>query len=290
MTTLAPQKAGSGITAGRAVGAGYFVSRAAICLLLILTFYPLYQLVNMSMKSNLMIKMDFLSLPASVRLENFISAWAFVRRPILNSFFVCAVSLAVILLIVSMTGFAFGRMEFAGKKFFFAAILAVLMIPYTLLLVPNYQIVRRMGLLNNYLALILPYISGQQIFGIVLTRTFFASLPQELFDSAKIDGAGEMQSYFRIGLPLSVPTLITVGVTCVVAMYNDYIWPTVVMTTGDNMKTFCQIVFNTATGKGSSDLGLMAAAFVIGTIPLVAVTGSCLKYYMKGLLEGAIKI
>ena len=132
-----------------------------------------------------------------------------------------------------------------------------------------------MGFLNNYMALILPYIAGQQIFGVILSRTFFASLPQEMFDAAKIDGANEFQVYTRIALPLSVPTLITVGVTVVVAMYNDYIWPTLVLTTGDRMKTFCQIVFNNAAGNGANNLGLLAAAFVIGTLPLLII---CLLY------------
>lgn len=95
--------------------------------------------------------------------------------------------------------------------------------------------------------------------------------------------------YTQIALPLSVPTLITVGVTVVVAMYNDYIWPTLVLTTGDRMKTFCQIVFNNAAGNGAPDLGMLAAAFVIGTLPLLIITCSCLKYYLQGMLEGAVK-
>jgi ABC-type glycerol-3-phosphate transport system permease component len=270
-------------------GPGYLVSRFIILVLLVMTFYPFYQLLNMSVKSNLMIKMDFLSLPTSIRFENYIGGLKFVGRPILNSLFICIVSLFFILLMVSMTGYAFGRLQFAGKKLLFSLILAVLMIPYTLLLIPNYRIVRGMGFLNNYMAMILPYIAGQQIFGVILARAFFATLPQELFDVAKIDGANELQTYAYIALPLAVPTLITVSVTCVVAMYNDYIWPTIVLTTGDKMKTFCQIVFNTAGGKGSSDLGLMTAAFVIGTIPLLVVTCSCLKYYLRGMLEGAVK-
>ena len=270
-------------------GVGFWISRIFIGLLLVLTFYPFVQLLNMSLKSNLKIKLDFLGFPNPIKWENYAKAWDFVVDPIFNSLFVCAVSLVLILLMVSLTGYAFGRMEFKGKKILFTMLLAVLMIPYTLLIVPNYRIVANMGLLNTHWALILPYIAGQQIFGVVLARTFFESLPQEMFDAAKIDGANEFQVYMRIALPLSVPTLITVGVTVVVAMYNDYIWPTLVLTTGDRMKTFCQIVFNNAAGNGASDLGMLAAAFVIGTMPLLIITCSCLKYYLQGMLEGAIK-
>ena len=270
-------------------GPGYIFSRLAILILLVLTFYPFLQLINMSLKSNLKIKLDFLGLPNPIKWENYADAWSFVLQPVLNSLFVCAVCLFLILIMVSLTGYAFGRLEFAGKKFLFALLLAVLMIPYTLLIIPNYRIIQGMGFLNNYMALILPYIVGQQIFGVILSRTFFASLPQEMFDAAKIDGANEFQVYTRIALPLSVPTLITVGVTVVVAMYNDYIWPTLVLTTGDRMKTFCQIVFNNAAGNGANNLGLLAAAFVIGTLPLLIITCSCLKYYLQGMLEGAVK-
>lgn len=270
-------------------GVGFWVSRIIIGILLVATFYPFVQLLNMSLKSNLKIKLDFLGLPDPLKWDNYANAWEFVVTPILNSLFVCAVSLVLILFMVSLTGYAFGRLNFKGKNILFALLLAVLMIPYTLLIVPNYRIISGMGFLNSYWALILPYIAGQQIFGVVLARTFFSSLPQEMFEAAKIDGANEFQVYTQIALPLSVPTLITVGVTVVVAMYNDYIWPTLVLTTGDRMKTFCQIVFNNAAGNGASDLGMLAAAFVIGTLPLLIITCSCLKYYLQGMLEGAVK-
>lgn len=270
-------------------GVGFWLSRVLIGFLLVTTFYPFLQLLNMSFKSNLKIKLDFLGVPSPVKLENYVNAWGFVLSPILNSLFVCAVSLFLILFMVSLTGYAFGRMDFKGKNILFALLLAVLMIPYTLLIVPNYSIISSMGLLNTYMALILPYIAGQQIFGVVLARTFYSSLPQEMFEAAKIDGASEFQVYTKIALPLSVPTLITVGVTVVVSMYNDYIWPTLVLTTGDRMKTFCQIVFNNAAGNGASDLGMLAASFVIGTLPLLIITCSCLKYYLQGMLEGAVK-
>lgn len=268
---------------------GYLFSRLLIIILLFLTFMPFLLLLNMSFKSNLSIKLYFFALPSPVHWVNYANAMDFILRPILNSLFVCAVSLFFILIMVSMSGYAFGRMEFKGKKLLFNLLMMVLMIPYTLLIIPNYRIVAAMGFLNSYMALILPYVAGQQIFAIILARTFYGSLPQEMFEAARIDGANEVQSFIRIALPLSIPMLITVGVTVVVAMYNDYIWPTLVLTTGDEMKTFCQIVFNNAAGNGASDLGLLAAAFVLGTIPLLVITCSLLKYYLRGILEGAVK-
>ena len=93
----------------------------------------------------------------------------------------------------------------------------------------------------------------------------------------------------NIGLPLIKPTLVTIGIQAVVAIYNDYIWPTVALTGGDSIKTFCQIVYNNAQGYVRTDIGLLCAAFIIGTIPLMLVTCSCLKYYLEGMVAGAVK-
>jgi ABC-type glycerol-3-phosphate transport system permease component len=273
----------------RNYGLGYWISRLIILILLITTFFPFVMLLNMSLKSSIFIQLDFLGLPNPIHLGNYVNAFSFILRSILNSLFVCGVSLVFILLFVSMSGYAFGRLNFKGKKFFYGFILAVLMIPYTLLIVPNFWIIYKMGFFNSYMALILPYIAGLQVFAIMLTKTYFETLPIDMFEAAKIDGAGEFYLYTKIAIPLSAPIMITVGVTVVIAMYNDYIWPTIVLSGNDDLKTFCQIVFNSAAGNGSMDYGLLAAAFVIGTIPLLVITCSCLKYYLQGMIEGAVK-
>lgn len=268
---------------------GMILNRIMLLVLLFLTFFPILVMINMSLKPSVMITNDFFGLPRGIYWINFVKAFDFVIRPIGNSLFVCVISLIGILIVVSLSGYAFGRMKFKGRKMLYMSVLAVMMIPYTLLIVPNYEIVAEMGLLNSFWSLIIPYISGQQIFGIILAESFYHEMPNELFEAAKIDGASEFQQFSKVALPLSKPILITVGITAGVAMYNDYIWPTITMTSGDEMKTFCQIVFNNAAGKGSNDLGLIAASFIIGTIPLLVATASCLKYYVQGMMVGAVK-
>ena len=104
-------------------------------------------------------------------------------------------------------------------------ILALLMVPGILTLIPAFVLVRDLGLLNTPWALILPWTAGGQVFGILLCRSFFATLPQDLFDAAKIDGAGEIEQYWRIALPLSWPILVTLAIMHLVSTYNDFIWP-----------------------------------------------------------------
>lgn len=257
--------------------------------LLVMTFFPFVMMINMSLKPTVLINTDFLGLPDPPYWTNFSKAWDFVKRPILNSLLICGISLLGILINVTLSGYAFARMQFKGKKALYACLVAVLMVPTTITIVPQYLIIEKMGLVNSYWALILPYIGSQQVFGVILARTNFEQIPKELFDAARIDGASELQVMTRIGLPLIKPTLITVGIQSVVAMYNDYIWPTIALTGGDDMKTFCQIVYNNAQGYIRTDIGLLCAAFIIGTIPLMAITCSCLKYYLEGMVAGAVK-
>lgn len=271
------------------LGLSYFTSRSTLVFLLLMTFFPLIMMVNMALKPTVLITTDFLSLPTEPYWQNFVKAFAFVKRPILNSLLICGISLVGILINVTLSGYAFSKMKFKGKKTLFTVILTVMMVPATITIVPQYLIIEKMGLVNTYWALILPYIGSQQAFGIILAKTNFDQMPQELFDAAKIDGAGELQALRHIGLPLLKPTLITVSITAVVAMYNDYIWPTIALTGGDEMKTFCQIVYNNAQGYVRTDVGLLAAAFIIGTIPLMIITCSCLKYYLEGMVAGAVK-
>lgn len=273
----------------RMSGPGVFLSRGLLAVLLVLCFLPIMIMLNMSVKQHVMIANDFWGLPRSFYWTNYVKAWKFILRPIMNSILVCGISLVLILIVVSLSGFAFGKMDFKGRRVLYMLVLAVMMIPYTLQIIPTYNIVSGMHLLNTYWALIIPYVSGQQIFGIILAESFYRELPVDMFEAARIDGAGEGYSFLHIALPLSKPILATVGITSVVAMYNDYIWPTVAMTGGDEIKTFCQIVFNNAAGKGSNDMGLLAAAFVIGTVPLLITVSSCMKYYVQGMIVGAVK-
>lgn len=267
----------------------YFVIRLILIALLVATFFPFVMMINMSLKPTVLTNTDFLALPKELYLDNFTKAFDFVKKPILNSLYICGVSLLGILINATLSGYAFAKMKFKGKKALYGLLVTVMMVPATITIVPQYLIVDKMGLVNTYWALILPYIGSQQVFGVILAKTNYEQIPQELFDAARVDGATELQAMMRIGLPLLKPTLITIGIQVVVAMYNDYIWPTVALTGGDDMKTFCQIVYNNAQGYVRTDIGLLTAAFILGTIPLMIITCSCLKYYLEGMVAGAVK-
>jgi ABC-type glycerol-3-phosphate transport system permease component len=267
---------------------GYYLARFLLILLMALTFFPFVLLFLMSLKLDIMIRVDFFGLPNPVQWSNYTKGFSEIIRPIFNSLIIAAASLVGILTLVSLSGFAFGRYRFKGRGILFGMVLMVMMIPHCLTIIPVFTIVNNLQLIGSRWALILPYVAGQQILGVILLTSFYSSLPEEMFEAARIEGANELFAFLRIGLPLSVPTLITVGITSVVAMYNDYIWPTLVVTKV-TQKTFAQAVFAVATGNGAVNYGVMSAVYVIGTIPLLLLTLSCLRYYLQGMLEGAIK-
>ena len=184
-----------------------------------------------------------------------------------------------------VAAYVLSRKRLIGRKVFLSAILFTML--FSGGLIPTYLVICDLQLDNTIWSMILPTMIST--YYLIIMKNYFASLPPSLEEAARIDGANEFSSFLRIGLPLLKPTLVTVGITVVVAMYNDYIWPTIALTGGDDMKTFCQIVFNAASGIARTDLGLVAASFILGTIPLMLITCSCLKYYLEGMVAGAVK-
>lgn len=272
---------------GRRLMFGYWSARLLLAVLIASTIFPFLLMLFMSGKASIQIQTDFWGIPDRIEWQNYTKAASYIARPILNSLIISFCTIAGVLILVSMSGYAFGRHRFYGKELLFLLFIGVMMIPSVLMIVPLFAIVSQLKLLNNYLALILPYMSGLQLFGILLARTFYASLPEEMFEAARMEGAGETYLFTRIALPLSVPILITVGITSLIAVYTDYVWPTLTLS-GEAKKTFTQAVFTISTGS-SIDYGLTTAGFVLGTIPLLIITVSCLKYYVEGMLQGAVK-
>lgn len=267
--------------------AGLFLGRVAIALLILITFLPFLLMIHMSLKTSMEIGINFWALPDKPQFSNYAYVAGLLVRPIVNSMFVVLVTLVGQLLLVSLSGYAFGKYEFKGKNLLFFLFTAVMMIPNVLMLVPLFFIVTRMGLFDTYGALILPYIAGLQVFGIIIARSFYSTLPTSLFEAARIEGAGDNYLFSRIALPLSIPILITIGIQSLIAIYNDYVWPTLVLS-GEMKKVFSQAVVTLTTGI-SIDYGIMTAGFVVGSIPLVLITSLCLKYYLQGMLQGALK-
>lgn len=255
----------------------------------IFTFYPIVFIAITSFKDNAQFVHSFWGMMWPLHFSNYTDAWSRIARYLLNSAIVSTCSAVGVLAIASISAFVFARFNFPGKEFLFLCILCLLMMPGILTLIPTFLLVKRLGLLNTYWALILPYISGGQIFAIFILRSFFASIPEELFESARIDGASTMQSFIHIAIPLSKPILVTIAIMNLLGTWNDYVWPLVTIPDGRLWTITVGIVSFSSQYGGLEMWGPMFAGYMIASIPLVGLFFFTMRYFIAGLTSGALK-
>lgn len=182
-------------------------------------------------------------------------------------------------IINSLAGFAFAKINFSGKKIIFGILLGLLIIPMETVLIPQFTIINSLGLVNTRLAVILPAMASA--FNIYLFRNFFIAVPEELIESAKLDGASIVKIFFKIMLPMSKPAIATVGVLSFIGSWNDYIWPLMVLT--DRSKFSMQVAITTINTTQPVYINQVMAVLTISTIPLIIVYIAAQKYILQGL-------
>jgi multiple sugar transport system permease protein len=273
-----------------------------LLVLLVITLLPFYMTIITSQKTSGELANYFWAWPKQLHPDYYLTAFERIWPYIMNSLIIVMASVAAIVFLSSFGGYVFGRMEFGGKNVLFTLIIALMMIPGILTLIPSFLWMKEFpfvggnnwmgtggsGFLNSRLVLILPYISGGQVFGIFLCRTFFQSLPESLFEAARLDGANEFQVYWRVAVPLSLPILATLAIMNFVAIYNDYIWP-LVSISSQELQVFSVGTVNLTAEYSSIKPGVVMAGYLVGSIPLIILFMFGMKYYIKGLTEGAIK-
>ncbi|MCF8698364.1 carbohydrate ABC transporter permease [Enterococcus faecium] len=198
---------------------------------------------------------------------------------LLNSIFYGLTFACGSIIVNSLAGFAFAKVNFSGKKIIFGALLALLIVPMETVLIPQFTIVNSLGLVNTRLAVILPAMASA--FNIYLFRNFFIASPEEIIESAKLDGANIVKIFFHIMLPMSKPAIATVGVLSFISSWNDYIWPLMVLT--DSSKFSMQVAITTINTTQPVYINQVMAVLTIATIPLIIVYIVAQKYILQGL-------
>lgn len=226
--------------------------------------------------------------PQTFTLENFTELFTRLNFP---QFFTNSAVVAVFvtlgnLMFCSMLGYAFAKIDFWGRDWLFRIVLGTMMIPGIVMLVPLFVLVSRLGLVDTYAGLILPFLAGP--FGVFLMRQFISSLPDELIDAGRIDGAGEFRIFTRIILPLCKPALATLGILTFLGSWNNFLWPLVVASSEDKYTLPVALALY-SVGQNENNYGLMLAGAVAVVAPVVVVFLILQKHIIQGIATSGIK-
>jgi len=269
---------------------GRLLSYFALTLGLSFTLLPFIMMILSSFKTNVeVLRVPPTFWPEIFTLENYVKIFNDPKLPLLrfygNSAFVAFFNVVSTLFTSSLIGYMFAKFEFPGKKLLFGWFLAMMMIPTQITMIPSYLILAKLGLINSLWGLII--FSAVDAFGIFMIRQFSETLPSDLLDAARIDGASEWQIYWRIVLPQLGAPLATLGILGFMHSWNAYLWPMIVLQKID-VRTLPIILtwFNsTHTGQG----GLVMAATVLIILPILIVFMFFQRWIVQGFTMSGFK-
>ena len=208
-----------------------------------------------------------------------------VGRYLANSLLVSSLATILALLFVVPAGYAFAKLRFNGRDAIFQALVALLVVPGQIGMLPLYLELKAMGLVNSYAGALVPWLAG--IFGIFLVRQFCLSIPTELLEAARVDGASEAIILRRIVLPTLKPVLITLALFVFLGSWNDFMWPLIVL--ADQHLYTLPVALAALSREHVQDDELMMAGSVVTTLPVLVLFLALQRYYLDGLLAGSVK-
>ena len=266
------------------------INYALLIIIAIIVLVPFFWMLSTALKTeNEALHTPPLVVPAVPQFSNFIKALTVApfMKYFTNTLVVSACVVLASTIITVLASYAFARMEFRGKNVLFFVVLASVMIPQEMLIITNFKTVAKLGWLNTYQALILPYCVNA--FNIFLLRQTIMQIPDDLFTAARIDGLGHFRYLRKVVLPIAKPSILTTMLLSLIWIWNTYAWPNLV-TTNDDLRMISnglKNAFTTSTGNIQYELQMAAATLV--TIPLVVLFICLRKYIFAGMSKAGIK-
>jgi len=226
-------------------------------------------------------------LPGVWHFDNYAKAWraAPFERYFINTFFICFCVVVGVVFTTTLAAYAFARMDFYGRNVLFVLFLSTLMIPFETIIIPNFIIIKNLHWLNRYPALIVPW--SASVFSVFLLRQFFSQLPQELFDSAELDGAGHLRTLWSIVLPLAKGPLAAVMLFAFLGAWNSLLWPLIVTSSKDIRPI--QLGLSVFINEDAQEPQLLMAASAFTIAPIVALYFVAQRQFMAGLASSGLK-
>lgn len=255
---------------------------------LVITLLPFVWMILTSFKTQSeAIKIPPVIFPKVWNLQNYSAVFEMIpfAKMYFNTAITALVTIVGQLLICSLAAYAFARIHFPGRDIIFVCLLAVLMVPSSFFILPQYLLIQKVGLLNTLPALFIPYLFSA--FGTFLLRQFFMALPDELEDAARLDGCNHLQSYAKIMLPLIRSGLVALGILTLRFAWNDLMWPLIVNTSTDKMTLSAGLAF--MQGQYITNYPVMMAGAVLAVLPLLILFVIFQKQFVEGIALSGIK-
>ena len=206
-------------------------------------------------------------------------------RYLMNSTLISVGGTLLAVVITSLAGYAFAKLRFRGRDTVFRALLAGMVVPGQVAMLPMFLELRRLGLINTLFGAMIPVLAP--IYGVFLVRQYALSIPDDLLDAARIDGAGELRIFRSIVLPTITPVLVTLGVFTFLSAWNDFMWPLIVLS--DDARYTLPVALANLAGEHVQDVELMMAGAVVTILPVFVAFLFLQRYYIQGIMAGSVK-
>lgn len=225
--------------------------------------------------------------PSTITFEHYTALFTRLdlARYLINSTLLASAVTVISLLINSMAGYAFAKFRFRGREPLFRGLLAALIIPAQVAMLPLFLLLKQFGFINTYWGVIIPGMAS--IFGIFLIRQYLLAIPDSLLDAARMDGAGEFRIYWALVLPLCRPILVTLAIFTFLGAWNDFMWPLIVLT--DSSRYTLPVALANLLGEHVQDTELMMAGSVLTVLPVMLLFVALQKHYIAGIMLGGMK-
>ena len=267
---------------------GRLVVFVILSVLAVLNLFPMYWMLQTSFtpKDAIMAIRPRL-VPSRLTLENYLNLFheGLIQQWALNSLIIAGSVTVFSVLTCSLAGYAFAKIPFPGRGLLFGVIIATMLIPGEVTLLPSFLLLQKIGLLGTLWAVIIPSIPAP--FSIFMFRQYMSSIPDSLADAARIDGASEFRIFLQIMLPMSKPVLAAISIFTFISAWNSFLWPLIVL--NDPSKYPLTVGLATLQEQHLSNFGLQMAGTALAAIPTVMIFFSFQKYFIKGLGAGSVK-
>ncbi len=254
------------------------------------TLFPIAYMLYSSLLSPEDIKIGSISFFSNIKKLTSVNyrelfAGSMISRWFVNSLFICLVITFAQLIINGMAGYALAKKKFVLNDLMFWSFVAVMMVPSQIICIPIFIMICDLKLVDTFLAVILPSLVSP--FGVFMMRQYMQGVPDEVLDSARIDGCSELGTFFRIVVPMSLPAFSTLGIFVFISNWNAFLWPLLVLFSEE--KYTLAVGLATLQGQHTIDYGLLMAGAFVSAVPIIIIFAFFSKYIIKGPTEGAVK-